>query len=733
MHQPGNSASGTEWWVVSPYILAETLRREAPEVVGVARVLRQETVVQSNNRPFVEKKFYFADPELLRIFNFPLIQGDARTALANPFSVVLTKTTAEKYFGPENPIGRTVTIGENQLYQVTGVMQDVPGNSHFSFDLLASFDTLYTLWQSRSDWKTNWFNNPFKTYLQLRPGYDPRVFDEKLRRYSFKGFADETYTFHVQPLTDIHFRGHYNGELEANGDAKYLFIFSGIAVFLMIIACSNFVNLSTALSSVRAKEVGVRKVVGAGRLQLIGQFLGESLLMAGAALATAAFMVAIVLPVFRRLVGSTIPLRTLIEPSSLLFAAVFVVGTGLIAGLYPAFVLSSFLPVKTLRGDRSARSGAAVSFRSLLVVVQFVISAALITGTLVVRGQLDFLRTKKLGYQRDHVLTLNVMRDPGLARNIEALKRDLKTRPRIESVSECTGFPNEIGWSNLAEWQGRDPNDKPFFYRLGVDREFLGLFGLEIVRGRAFSQTPGADESTAYIVNETAVKRMGLKDPIGQPFGFWKIDGTIIGVVKDFHFALLSVPIAPLGMSILPSRQLYRIALKISSTDIPKTIDDIQSAWRKYASFYPFQFAFLDDTLDAAYKKEQNLAEGFGYFTLIAVFIAGLGLFGLSSYSAERRTKEISIRKVLGAGIPQIVTLLARDFSRWIAVANLLAAPVAYFAMRAWLRTFAYRISVPLSAFIISTILVLAASALTVGRQLLKAATADPATSLRQE
>jgi len=733
MHQPGNSASGTEWWVVSPYILAETLKREVPEVASVARVLREEVVVQVQGRPFVEKKFFYADPEFIRMFTFPLLQGDARTALSAPFSVVLTKTTAERYFGRENPVGRSIVIGEKREYQITGVLTDVPGNSHFTFDLLASFDTLQTLWQRNSDWKTNWFDNPFKTYVQLAAGADAKAVDKKLQRYSFEGFGKETYTFHIQPLTDIHFQGHYNGELEANGDVKYLYIFTAIAVFLMIIACSNFVNLATARASVRAKEVGVRKVAGAGRLQLVGQFLAESLLMAGAALAAAGLMVALVLPTFRRLVGSSIPFRTLLDPSGLLFAAVFAVGIGLVAGLYPAFVLSSFLPARTFRGGPSGRPGAASSFRNTLVVVQFVISAALITGSLVVRGQLDFMRTKKLGYQKDHVITLSPFDDPGLGRNFEAVKRDLKSLPRIKAVSASHGLPNAVGWSNLAEWRGKRPEEKPFFYRLGVDHEFFDLYKLEVIQGKAFSRRPGEDEKTAYIVNETAVKRMGIENPIGHPFGFWKIDGTIIGVVKDFHFQPLNVPIAPLGISILPAKQLYQLSVKINSADVPKALDDIKAVWDRYAAFYPFQFAFLDDTLDAIYKKEQHLAEGFGYFTLIAIFIAGLGLFGLASYSVARRNKEIGIRKILGAGIPGVMLLLAKDFARWVVVGNLVAGPLAYFALQAWLRTFAYRIPVPLTAFLVSAAMVLAAAALSVSLQLVKAAAANPAASLRQE
>ena len=298
--------------------------------------------MQVENRPFIEKKFFYADPDFLRVFTFPLVAGEAATALSKPFSVVLTESTAKKYFGKENPIGRAVRIGESRDYLVTGVLADVPGDSHLTFDLLASYSSLDILWEGRNDWKTGWFNNPFTTYLRLRPGTDPGVVDQKLQRYSFEGFGKNTYTFHLQPLTEIHFRGHYNGELEPNGDVKYLYIFSAIAAFLMIIACSNFVNLSTARSSLRAKEVGIRKVVGAGRSQLIGQFLGEALLLAGAALSVAVLLVLLALPTFRRLVGSTIPPRALIEPSSLLFAVGFTAGIGLLAGFYPALVLSRF-------------------------------------------------------------------------------------------------------------------------------------------------------------------------------------------------------------------------------------------------------------------------------------------------------------------------------------------------------------------------------------------------------
>ncbi len=361
------------------------------------------------------------------------------------------------------------------------------------------------------------------------------------------------------------------------------------------------------------------------------------------------------------------------------------------------------------------------------------ISTTLITGSLIVRDQLDFMRTKNLGYRREHIITLNFRGDPGVSRNIEAVRQSLRTNPRIKAISESTGLPNRIGWSNQADWQGRNPEDKPFFYRLGVDRQFLDLYGLEVVRGRAFSPSPGTDENNAYILNETAVKRLGLADPIGQPFGFWKIDGTIVGVIKDFHFDPLNVPIAPLGLNLVPESRRNTMSLKIDAADVPRMLDDIKAVWNRYAAYTPFQYAFLEDTLDAIYKKEQSLAEGFGWFTLIAVFIAALGLYGLASFSAERRIKEIGIRKILGADVPSLAALLAGDFARWIALAAVLAAPIAYFTMNAWLRTFAYRISPPLSAFLLSAAIILASAALTVSRQILKVANASPVHSLRQE
>ncbi len=739
MHQPGNSASGTEWWVVSPYIMAETLEREVPEVEDAARVLRTEAVVEVRGRKFAETKAYFADPEFLKIFTFPLLQGDAQTALNGPFSVVLTRTAAERYFGRQDPLGRSLAIASGGLereYLVTGVMADVPGNSHFTFDLLFSLNTIHTLWaQNDTGWKSEWGNNPFKTYVRLGRGASLRAVEQKLRRYDMtvKSYGVKTWTFHLQPLTDIHFRGRYNGELGANGDVTYVYVFTAIAVFLMIIAASNFINLATARASARAREVGVRKVVGAGRRQLIRQFLSEALLLSAVALFAGGLMTALALPTFRRLVGSDLPLGILFEPSGLLFAAALAAGTGILAGLYPAFVLSGFRPARTLRGGASTGPRSASRFRNALVVVQFVISAALITGALVVRGQLDYMRTKKLGYQKDHILAINVFADPGFGRKIGPATREISALPGVKAVARSTGLPNAIGWSNVPHWPGQGSEDQPFFYRLGVDHAFFDLYGLEVVQGRPFSRRPGEDEKTAYVVNEAAVKRMGLKDPVGQAYGFWKMDGAIIGGVKDFHFQPLNVPIAPLGISILPDDRLWRMSIKIDSTDVPGTLRAIEAVWNKHADFAPFQYDFLDDMLDETYKKEQNLAEGFGSFTVVAIFIAGLGLFGLASHSAGRRRKEISIRKILGAGVPGIMTLLAGDFARWVLVAILLAAPVSYFALTAWLRSFAYRIPLSPAAFLFSAVLVATGAALAVSLHLLKAASAKPADSLRNE
>jgi putative ABC transport system permease protein len=724
MHQPGNKVTGStkDLWVTTPTILKPTWKNDLPEIRLIANIRNWGVVFQKNEQLF-DENVLFADPEFLEIFTFPLMSGNKKTALVNPFSLLITKSMAEKYFGKENPVGKTILTSDEREYMITGVMQNIPENSHLKFDFLASFNTLYNLWDR--DWEsTRWLNNGFDTYLTLPAGIDLEQFDDKLRKYDLEGFNGKTWSFHVQPLKDIYF----NRDTGGDGDIRYIFIFSGIALFILFIACFNFINLSTARSASRAKEVGVRKVVGAHKRQLVRQLLGESFLFTFIALVFSIIVVLIILPVFSSVIGKELGADAFLSMKLLMAIMGIFMLVGTVSGCYPALFISSFQPVKILKGNLRNKSKGSVFFRDSLVVVQFAISIIMIISTITLYHQLNYIRNKKLGYDEDQILTFSRR---GLD-DLEPFKNELLKNSGILKVSASSGLPTHIGWSNIPSWEGKSPDENPFFYRLSVDYDFFDLYGLEIVQGRKFSREMG-DDGKAYILNEAAVKSLGFKEPIGQMFGFWKISGTVVGVAKDFHFESLHKPITPLGIGIQDSTNFNYVSVKISAYDIGGSIKYIEDTWKKFSPKYPFEFSFIDERLDAMYKNERKITTSFNYFALIAIFIACLGLFGLASFTAEQKTKEIGIRKVLGASASKIIVLLTKEFILLVALANCIAWPLAWYGMNKWLESFAYRIDLNIAFFVLAGIAAFIIAIASVSAQFAKATRANPIDSLRYE
>ncbi|MFC1724751.1 ABC transporter permease [candidate division KSB1 bacterium] len=725
MRQPGNMVRGstTDWWVVSPAILKPTWERELPEIEIIARTTDLSAVLDINGQMF-DERFLVADPEFLEIFTFPLKYGDKRTALNEPFSLIITERKAKSFFGEENPLGKTISAeGGKFKYKITGVFKDIPENSHLKFDFIASFKTLKTVW--RRNWDSdNWLNNPYDTYLTLQENTDLKKFDEKLRKYDLEGFSNKTWTFHVQPLLDIHF----NRDIRGKGDIRYIYIFSFIGLFVLFIACFNFINLTTARSASRAKEVGIRKVVGAYKKQLLQQLLGESILFTFIAMVFSVILIYFLLPVFNSLIGKELSFNVLFNTKFILSIIGITFLVGVISGSYPAVVLSSFQPVKVMKGSLDNSTRRTLFFRNSLFVLQFAVSVIMIISTITLYYQLQFIRNKKLGYNKNHIITLR-----NRVGYFETFKNELSKNPDIVYVSLSSGTPTGIGWSNIPAWEGKDADDNPFFYRLTVDFDFFDLYGLEIVKGRKFSSEFNDEDGNAYILNEAAVKSLGWDDPIGKKFGFWEITGTVIGVVKDFHFETLHKQITPLGIGVKDSRNFGVLSVRINSENISNTISDIENIWKEFAPNYPFQYSFIDEQVDNLYKTEQKMALSFNYFTIIAIFIACLGLFGLASFIAEQKTKEIGIRKVLGADVSKIVTLLTKDFILLVLIANIFACPIAWYAMRKWLETFAYRIDINITFFVSAAVISLLIALGTISFQAFRAAAANPVDSLRNE
>jgi putative ABC transport system permease protein len=729
------------------YSSSETFRKlleDFPEIeAGVKFLGLGRTPVILRERTFYESRFYAVDSTFFDVFTFPLIHGDPETALVQPNSMVISKTTALKYFGSTDVIGKTLradfSYGQGSIdFEITGVSEDVPPNSHFHYDLLASSSTFP---QFIND--PGWSSNNFITYVLLKEGIKREWLDERLKEFTRRHMGGERFDawvakgnfweYFLQPLTQIHLNSDLNGEFEANGNETYVYIFSAISIIILLIACINFMNLSTAKSSLRAKEVGMRKVVGSGRSRLVFQFLSESVLLSIISLALGIVLVIVLLPMYKNLIGRQLEIHyfdNLVTIPSLLGLGIIV---GIISGSYPAFFLSSFKPITALKG-MTIRSKGGSSLRNILVIFQFTISIFLIIGTLAVNQQLKFFQNKKLGFVKEQVL---VLRNPGaLGNNAAPFKQSLRKYSRIIDVSGSNTLPGK-SFSNIGF--GAEGVDESFTLNICVcDYDFLKTLKLELAEGRFFSRNFSTD-SHAAVLNEKAVELLGWDDPIGKRINNWaqnRGDFTVIGVIKDYHYESLHQQIRPQALFL--SGGYYKnvesyVSVRLSTENISETIRFIEKTWEDFAPGKPFEYSFLDEDYDNLYMNEQQTRKLFSIFSFLAIFIACLGLFGLASFIADRRTKEIGIRKVLGASVPRIIQILNKSFMKWVLLANLIAWPAAWFVMNRWLQNFAYRINLSWWMFVLAAVLALVIALLTVSLQTVKAALKNPVDSLRYE
>jgi putative ABC transport system permease protein len=737
MRHPGDVWLGTDWWNNNPGALKAALLGECPEIHRIARVRRYGGVIHHENKHNIENRFFIVDPEFLEIFTFSLIAGDPETALSEPLNLLLTEEMAEKYFGDENPIGEILNFDGKYDFKITGILKNVPDNSHFQFDFLASFKTLYTIYRGRENSVEMWGNNNYKTYVQVRKDNNRENFENRFP-VSVEKFSgrerDSKSEFHVQPLTDIHLKGHMNSEIDENSDIRYVYLFSAVAFLIMLIACLNYMNLSTSRSAKRSREVGVRKVVGAGRINLIRQFLGEAVILSVIAISMSFIFVKLLLPAFGSFVERELSFEFFGSVNLFLSLICIAVSVGIVSGIYPAFFLSSFKPGNVIKNVSGLGSKTNISLRNTLVVFQFIISIVLIFCTIVIYNQLKFIGQKNLGYNKDHIIIVNIY-DDNLRTNYEPLKNELLRYSKILDITVSRHSPAFITGGGGADWEGKHEDDNTNFYIAYVDYDFIDFYGLKLLEGRNFSKDFTTDEGTAYILNRTAIDVIGWEDPVGKRFSM-REDGFVIGVVDNFHFHELRSRIKPLVIVLIDPNKSWTIgclSIKISPEDIPGTLTFIEDKYKEFSSGYPFSYSFLDDRVDSMYRSEQRLGKSFAYFTVIAIFIACLGLFGLSSYTAECKTKEIGIRKVLGASVSSIVVMHSKEFLKWVILANLVAYPIAYILINKWLQDFAYKTDIGIWTFILSGTFAFIIAFFTVSYQLFKAATANPVDSLRYE
>ncbi len=705
--------------------LAPILKADYPEILESVRFrVLGDRLVKFGDHKFYEKGFAFADPAILTMFTFPLKIGDPASTLTNPSSIIISENMARKYFENKDPLGKILRVDNHTNFIVSGVMENIPSNSHLKFDFLAKFDSIKNFGQPVTGWGSFYLD----TYVLLAEAVDHRNVDQKIKNVISEHSDGDSFFIDLQPLTQIRLFSNAILTPRVDGDIKYVVIFSLIAVFILLNACINFMNLTTARSGQRAREIGMRKVVGARRKELVHQFFGESLLMAFISLIFAVGLVLALLPFFNQLSGKDLPLMVLGRLHVILGLLGITLTAGLISGIYPALFLSSFQPVSVLKNAFKSGLHGNV-FRRTLVIFQFVLTTVLIIGTVVVYRQFNFLRQQNLGYEKDQVMCIRL---PGNLREKTDLMRTTFERiPGVLNTAAASTVPGRRRATlTLDQWEGRDSEDRFELGLLDVDQGFLSTFKLEIAEGRFFSRDFTTDEDNAVVVNEAAIRAIGMKDPVGK----WILDPElmIIGVIKDFNLRTLHHKVAPLAISMRKSR-LRHMFIKIAAVNIPRTIVSLKSSWISLVPEYPFDFMFLDEQLEELYHADQRVGKIINAFAGLALFVACLGLFGLASFVAERRTKEIGIRKILGASNPVIFHLLARDFIRWILLANLIAAPIAAYATMKYLKIYAYHIKLEPMVFLIPGLLTLLVSLLTISWQAIRAATADPVKSLRNE
>jgi putative ABC transport system permease protein len=736
---------------VAPAPAGPTVLREYPEVLKEVRFRNNGgRLVKKGNQNIKEESVIMVDSTLFDVFSLPLLAGDPHTALKESRSVVLTEKMAKKYFDGTNIVGRTLMINDSVPYKVTGVIKDLPAQSHFHFDIFLSLTESQEA--KRSD--DAWLSNNFNTYILLREGVDPKKFEAKMNKdiltkyiapllhaavnISIEDFfkAGNTVQFLLTPLTSIHLHSNKTAELDANGNIQYVYIFSAIAGFILLIACVNFMNLSTARSANRAKEVGIRKVLGSLRGNLISQFMMESVLISGIAMLLAVGLAYALLPVFNRLSAKHMEIGLFSRPWLLPSMALLVVVVGLLAGSYPAFYLSAFRPILVLKG--SVAAGFKTSYlRNSLVVFQFGISIFLIVGTAVIYRQLSYIHNRELGFNREQVM---VVYNPYVMGDQARIFKDkLLNLPGVVGATMTGYLPTSDNRNDDAIFMSPDLDIKKSIsmQTWPVDDQYIPVLGMKMVQGRNFSKDFLTD-SNAVIVNESAVRLMQGQKPLETKL--YEIDDIktkktkeyhIVGVVKDFNFNSLRQNVTPVVLFL--QRDNGRLALRVSSKDIHRLAGQIETEWRKMAPSQPFSYSFMDDEFNNIYLTEQRMGGISLSFSLLAIFIACLGLFGLTAYAAEQRTREIGIRKVLGASVTGIIRLLSRDFLRLVVISAVIAFPLAWWAMHRWLQDFAYRITIGWEIFAAAAVVAVGIALLTVSFQAVRAALANPVKSLRSE
>lgn len=720
----------------APAPLANAIRAEIPDVTDVARVMDvPKLVISYNDKSFYETRIMLTEQSFFNIFPFSFLYGNPQNTLLNPTDIIITRNMAEKYFGDENPIGKNLIVDGKYPVIVTGVVENVPDNSTFKFDIIAP---LKIKGDEFAEFESHWGAFMTSSYIRINPEASPDNIIRKLNEIGEKNncpqFRDGV-SFDLQPFLDVHLDGKNDYHDYADiGNSLLVYSFSVIAMFILLIACVNFINLSTARSMVRAREVGMRKTLGAGRGNLIRQFLGETVFFSGISLVFAVVLAELSLPAFNNLVRKSLAMN-LFELPLILAGFVIIAVTGVIAGLYPAFYLSSFKPANVIKSNVLSVSGKSL-FRKILVVFQFSLSTALLIGALVIYLQLRYINSKDLGFDKENVIHIPLKEN--IAARYPAIKEELLASPYIKSVTSQYNLEATIDFStNGFVWEGGTPNFELQFHTSQVGIDYFETLNLGLVDGRYFSEEFSSDTSEAVIINEEAAVQMGLTEPVGKRFGFRELDAVIVGVVKNANMESLTRAIGPRVYYPLTNfagaSERGKVLIRFAESNYGEALSHTRSVWNKFNKLSPFEFELLDDTYENLYRRERNIGFIINIFTILAIFISCLGLFGLISSVAERRTKEVGIRKILGGSVFNILYIITKDFLIPVCIANLIAWPISYLIMEKLLQNYVYRVNIQWWIFAAATFIVIAIASATVSFQAAKAALANPVNALRHE
>jgi putative ABC transport system permease protein len=723
----------------TPFILAQTIRDKYPQVEAITQLSGPlgDVIIRYRDTAFKETDVFAAESSFFDVFSFPLLEGNPETSLNDPNMIVITRSLAQKYFGGEDPMGKTIemqALGQKEFFKVTGVMEDIPQNSHFRFDMLISMKTIYP------EPNLGWTWNNYATYVALQEGVTQGLMEEKLveidKVHCEGGREHIPWIWTLEPITRIHLHSDLVTGNQPNGSMAYVRLFTGVAVLILLIAGINFVNLATARSARRAKEVGLRKVVGSQRKQLIQQFLGESVLLSLIALVFAVILIQVALPFYRNLTGKSMALPYFGNPFVIPGLLGLALGVGILAGLYPAFFLSSFQLAHVLKGSPLAGRGRGALFlRNGLVVFQFAMSVLLIVGSLVIFQQLKYIKNQRLGFDKEHVVVIH--NADTLGGQLEAYMERLKQESDVLGVTAVRSVPGRgtPNWGIGVEGVERErPLNMNF---MTCDQDFADVLNIKMLEGRFMSRDFPSDVD-AVVINKKAAEYFGIENPVGKKLRIWwtRKDLTIIGIIDNFHFESLHRDVRSMGYLLpeaIDSARKPFLLVKISSRVTSDTISNLRKTWEFMSGGLPFEFTFLDDKVNILYENDNRAGRIVTLFSCLAIFVSCLGLFGLAAFVAEQRTKEIGVRKVLGAPLSNIMWLLTGQFVKWVVIANLIAWPVGYWLMNRWLEGFAFRASLSVWIFLVSGMAALTIAALTVSSQVIKAALANPAKSLKYE